>query len=220
MPEPEPLCAGIDVTRTSLELALDGKLAGSNFSNDAQGVAALRTHLAGLPVMLTALRSAGGLAKHCARALLLSGLDVVVVHPRHGYAFTQATGHPGAPDRIDAPALSRFARMLHQNARREQVPLKMTALEQQMLDALMGRRRQLIHMRNAESRRLEQMRHPTAIRSIEEVIEMFGRQIDKLDRSIDGTLKLHFERKLKSLETFRMPGPRSGDRLTPMAALN
>lgn len=201
------LYVGIDVAKATLEVAVDDKSASLSFANDAQGIAALQGHLKGLPVALVLLEATGGLEKRCAHTLLLAGFEVMVVNPRQARDFAKAMGCLAKTDRIDAQALSHFARTLDQSARREKLLLKMPDAQQQQLDALVGRRAQLVVMRVAESNRLEQALHPTAVKSIREVIKVLDKQISKLDEDIGNRLKAHFAHKLKLLEGLKGVGP-------------
>jgi transposase len=194
------LCVGIDVAKASLEVAVDDKAATVSFANDAGGIAALQAHLEGLPVVLVLLEATGGLEKPCAHTLALAGKDVIVINPRQSHDFAKAMGYLAKTDSIDARALSHFARTLHESAKREKLLLKMPTAEQQELDALVGRRTQLVNMRVAESNRLQQTHFPRAAKSIRQVIHMLDTQIGKLDGDIGGKLKEHFAHKLKLLE--------------------
>jgi transposase len=200
------LYVGISVGKTSLEVALDDEAASVSFPNDAQGIAALQAQLEDLPlpVALVLLEAPDGLEKHCAYALALAGVEVVVINPRQSHDFAKAMGYPARTERIPAQALSYFARMLHRNvAQCEELLLKLPWAEQQQLDELVGRRAQLISMRTAEDHRLEQARHYATVKSIREVIRTLDKQIDNLDKDIGGRLKMHFAYKLKLLEGMR-----------------
>jgi transposase len=194
------LYVGIDVAKATVEVALDDKAATLSFTNDAQCIAALLAHLKGLPVALVLLEATGGLERACAHALALAGMDVIVINPRQSHDFAKAMGCLAKTDRIDAQALSHFARTLHQSAKREKLLLKMPTVEQQELDALVCRRTQLVNMRVAESNRLQQVRHAKAAKSIRQVIHMLDTQIGKLDGDIGGKLKGHFAHQLKLLK--------------------
>jgi len=193
------LCVGIDVAKASLELAVDDKSATVSFANDTQGIAALQAHLKHLPVALVLLEATGGLEKPCAYALALAGVDVIVINPRQSHAFAKAMGYLAKTDRIDAWALSHFARTLHDSAKREKLLLKMPTPEQHELDALVRRRSQLVDIRVAESNRLQQTQHPASAKSIKQVIHMLDKQISKLDGDIGGRLQTHFAHQLKLL---------------------
>jgi transposase len=201
------LYVGIDVAKASLEVALDDKAASVSVTNDAQGIAALQARLKDLPVALVLLEATGGLEKRCAHALALAGLDVIVINPRQSHDFAKSMGYLAKTDRIDAKALSHFARTLHQSEKREKLLLKMPTAEQQQLDALVSRRTQLVNMRVAESNRLKQAQHPVAAKSIRAVIRMLDKQISQLEKDIGDRLKMHFAHQLKLLEGLKGIGP-------------
>jgi transposase len=198
-----PVYVGIDVAKATLEVAMNDTGASVSYTNDEQGIAALLAHLKGLPVELVVLEATGGLEKRCAHALALADLDVIVVNPRAAHDFAKSLGYLAKTDRIDAQALSHYARTLHQSAKRNKLLLKMPSVQQEQIHALVARRVQLVTMRVAESNRLQQTLHPAAIKSIKEVIKMLDKQIDKLDQDIGNRLKADFAHKLKLLEGFK-----------------
>ena len=212
----KPLFVGIDVAKDSLEVALAAGAPTVRLSNDAQGIGELLALLAHKSAALVVLEATGGLERRCAQALYLAGLDVIVANPRQARDFARAMGHLAKTDAIDDKALSHFAQTLHTSVQRERMLLKLATPEQQQLDALVGRRSQLVKMRVAEGNRLEQA-HPLAARSIRDVLKTLDKQIGALDKDIAGRLKMHFGRQVKLLEGFKGVG--DGTKAVLMAAL-
>lgn len=211
-----PLFVGIDVAKDCLKVALAQDARTTRFGNDAQGIEALLRLLADKRVALVVLEATGGFERRCAQALYVAGLDVIVANPRQAHDFARSQGYLAKTDAIDAKALSHFAQTLHTSERRERLLLKLAAPEQQQLDALVGRRSQLVKMRVAEANRLEQA-HPLAARSIRDILKTLDKQIGALDKDIGGRLKMHFGRQMKLLEGFKGIG--EGTKAVLMAAL-
>lgn len=212
----KPLFVGIDVAKDSLEVALAQDARTTRFGNDAQGIEALLGLLADKRVALVVLEATGGFERRCAKALYLAGLDVIVANPRQAHDFARSQGYLAKTDAIDAKALSHFAQTLHTSERRQRLLLKLAAPEQQQLDALVGRRSQLVKMRVAEANRLDQA-HPLTARSIRDVLKTLDKQIGALDKDIGGRLKMHFGRQMTLLEGFKGIG--EGTKAVLMAAL-
>ncbi|MFP5485522.1 MAG: IS110 family transposase [Gammaproteobacteria bacterium] len=212
----EPVYVGIDVSKDSLEVALADKVASVRFENDEQGVNALLEHLTSHNVAVVLLEATGGLEKRCAHAMYLAGMTVVVANPRQAHEFAKSMGYLAKTDGIDARMLSHFARTLHSSERFDKLLFKMATPQQEQLQALVTRRAQLVHMRVAETNRLNQA-HALSAKSIQAVIKTLDKQIKTLDEDIGNRLKQHFAQKLKLLEGFKGIG--EGTKAVLMAAL-
>jgi transposase len=78
----------------------------------------------------------------------------MVVNPRQAHDFAKALGYLSKPDATDAQALSQFAHTLYHRESREKLLMKLPTQAQELLQAFMTRRTQLIGMRVAEENRL------------------------------------------------------------------
>lgn len=170
---------GIDVAKAELVLAARPSGERWTVANDEHGIRALVERLQRLAPTLVVLEATGGYELLCVAALAAAGLPVVVANPRQVRDFARATGQLAKTDRIDADVLALFAERVRPPVR----PLPDT--EAQELDALLGRRRQLLEMLGAERNRLGQV---------------FGRG----KKSVRQSLKSHIaflERELKGADT-------------------
>lgn len=170
---------GIDVAKAELVLAARPSGERWTVANDEHGIRALVERLQRLAPTLIVLEATGGYELLCVAALAAAGLPVVVANPRQVRDFARATGQLAKTDRIDADVLALFAERVRPPVR----PLPDT--EAQELDALLGRRRQLLEMLGAERNRLGQV---------------FGRG----KKSVRQSLKSHIaflERELKGADT-------------------
>jgi transposase len=97
---------------------------------------------------LVVLEATGGFEIPAAAALAAAGLAVCVVNPRQARDFAKATGRLAKSDRIDAAVLAHFGEAVRPQ------PRALPAPEVAALDALLGRRRQLLDMLTMETNRL------------------------------------------------------------------
>ena len=209
---------GIDVSKDSLELAMDDKGKTQYLNNDEIGIAKLLAAInsVGCNVGAVVLEATGGFERLAAVALCRAGLPVMVVNPRQARDFAKAMGYLAKTDAIDARVLSHFARMLYQSDRREQLLMKLPDANQEALQALVTRRQQLIQMRVAEDNRLA-LSNKSQRKSIEAVRKVLNKELARIDHDIDGQLKEHFAEKVALFQGFKGIG--AGTQASMMAAL-
>lgn len=214
----ELIFVGIDVSKGTLELALDDTAKTQTLGNDEAGVNVLIAKLKPVAdrVAVVLLEATGGLEQRAAVALCASGFAVMVVNPRQAHDFAKALGYLSKTDSTDARALSHFARTLHASDKRERLLYKLPTPQQEMLLAMVTRRGQLVGMRVAESNRLENA-HVSQRKSILAHLTMLDRQIGQIDDDAQRHLKDHFKDKLALLKGLKGVGP--GTQAMLMAAL-
>lgn len=214
----ELIFVGIDVSKTTLEVAMDDKGKTRTLGNDTTGLKALVAELSAMKhrVAVVLLEATGGLERAAATALCSSGFAVMVVNPRQAHDFAKALGYLAKTDRTDARALSHFARTLYNSEKRERLLHKLPTPEQELLLAMVTRRSQLVGMRVAESNRLDGA-HPSQRKSIQAMLKQLDRQIGQIDDDAERHLKHHFKDKLDLLKGLKGVGP--GTQTMLMAAL-
>jgi transposase len=214
----ELVFVGIDVSKATLETALDDSSKTQCLGNDEEGVKALIAKLRPLAdrVAVVLLEATGGLEQRAAVALCMNGFAVMVVNPRQAHDFAKALGYLAKTDSTDARALSHFARTLHGSEKCERLLFKLPTPEQDALLALVTRRGQLVGMRVAESNRLEAA-HASQRKSIKAMIKVLDRQIGHIDDDVARRLKDHFKDKLSLLKGLKGVGV--GTQAILMAAL-
>jgi transposase len=202
------LFLGIDVAKDTLELAFDDKSKTRCIANDDESVAALVKELAPQSdrIGVILLEATGGFERRVAVALCQAGFAVMVVNPRQARDFAKSMGYLSKTDAIDARVLSHFAKTLSQSEQRERLLLKLPDAQQEALNALLVRHHQLIVMRVAEANRLA-MSHKSQHKSIKAVLKVLDRQIETIDKDMDGRLKGHFADKIALLKDFKGIGP-------------
>ena len=211
----ELIFVGIDVSKATLEIALDDSAKTQTLGNDDVGIQALIARLEPVRgrVAVVLLEATGGLEQRAAVALCARGFAVMVVNPRQAHDFAKALGYLSKTDSTDAKALSHFARTLHTSERRERLLYKLPTPEQEVLLAMVTRRGQLVGMRVAESNRLASA-HASQRKSIEAHLKILDRQIGQIDADAQRHLKGHFKDKLALLK-----GVGAGTQAMLMAAL-
>jgi transposase len=142
---------GIDVAKAELVIGVRPTLERWTVANDERGVRTLVERLQAHRQSLVVLEATGGYELLCVAAPAAASLPVVVVNPRQVRDFARATGQLAKTDRIDADILALFADRVRPAVR------ALPDAEAQELDALLGRRRQLLEMLQAERDRLGQV---------------------------------------------------------------
>lgn len=215
---PELIFVGIDVSKDTLEVALDDRAKTCTLGNDEAGLKNLLAMLGAVRerVALVLLEATGGLEQPAAAALCAQGFAVMVVNPRQAHNFARALGLLSKTDSIDARALSLFARTLNASDKRERLLYKLPTVQQQALLAMVTRRSQLVGMRVAESNRLAAA-HASQHKSIRKVLKMLDSLIGHIDDDAARLLKEHFKDKLDLLSGLKGVGP--GTQAMLMAAL-
>ncbi len=202
----DPIVIGIDIAKQTFDAALG--VAGSieTFANTDEGHDALLARLAGATVDLVVMEATGGLERDLACTLQASGFAVAVVNPRQARDFAKAMGYLAKTDRIDAKALAELAQVLSRHPERERFISTLPTPEQQALQALVARRRQLIAMRVAEHQRLS-VSHAAARKSITTLIAAINAQIDDVEAALAKHIDTHHAELAQQLSSVRGIGP-------------
>lgn len=168
---------GIDVSKRSLEVIVQGESDSHKYGNDPDGIARLVMALNPLQPGLIALEATGGYERKAASALRQAGQRVAVVNPTRVRRFAQGMGVLAKTDTIDARLIAWYASVAHP------VPNgQLTPLEEQLAD-LVERRRQLLVEVVAEKNRLSTCsEHVRA--DLEEHIEWIEEHLERLEGQI------------------------------------
>ena len=168
---------GIDVSKNTLDVAIDHGKEFFQVTNDEAGILALRQRLqttSPTPTLIV-MEATGGLEACVASELVMQGLPVAVINPRQARDFARACGLLAKTDRVDALMLARFARAIQPAVR----PLKDAATQE--LSDLLSRRRQLLDNRVQEELRLNTARTLRVRKNLKAHIEWLNRRIKELD---------------------------------------
>jgi len=138
---------GIDVSKETLDMAVDGEADVQQYANDAAGIAALTAWIAAKDGKLVVVEASGGWELDLVSALVAAGLPAAVVNPTRVRNFAKAMGQYAKTDKIDAQVLARFAAVVQPPAQ------LLKSGEQARLAAVISRRQQLVDMLTQEKNR-------------------------------------------------------------------
>jgi transposase len=173
-----PVFVGIDVAKRAFDVAILPEERQLSLAYDDPGLGQLLELLAPLGSCSVAIEATGGLERRLLGELTAAGHRVAVVNPRQARDFARSRGKLAKTDRIDALVLARFA---EQVGPRRTLPASEKQVE---LASLVTRRRQLKQMAVAERNRRESAVTKKACRSIDQVLQLFRKQIAHIDADI------------------------------------
>ena len=133
-----PVFVGIDVSKARLDAAATGSDETWSVSNTADGVAQLVERLREIGPALVVMEATGGFEVPAAASLAAAEIPVVIANPRQVRDFARSTGQLAKTDTIDAHILALFAERIRPQVR------ALPDEEARALDAIVGRRRQII----------------------------------------------------------------------------
>lgn len=177
--ETEGSFIGIDVSKTDLDLAQWGETNVSRYANEATGIAALVDQLRSQPaIALIVIEASGGFEQALVSELAASSLPVVVVNPTRVRNFARAIGQLAKTDPIDARVIAHFAQAVRPEVR----PL--AEADQQLIKALVTRRRQLLDMQTAEKNRLSSI-NPSLLPRLEKHLAWLEAELTEIEQELD-----------------------------------
>jgi transposase len=173
-----PVFVGIDVAKATLDVFVDSVDLHFTVENTVAGVQQIVDRLATHPVRLVVIEATGRYHRRLAVDLMLAGLAVAVVNPRHAREFARARGKLAKTDAIDARLLADFARTMNPR------PSEQPSQKQPLLLNLIARRRQVTQMLAAEKMRLHDADDKITRAMINKVLRVLDQQREDLDRQI------------------------------------
>ncbi len=170
---------GIDVSKTTLDVAQWGQKEVKQFENDAAGIAALVEMLSSeTAVTLIVVEASGGFERTMVTELAAASLPIVVVNPTRVRNFARAKGQLAKTDKIDARMIADFGQAIRPEVR----PLG--SVEQQLIKALVTRRRQLIDMQTAEKNRRTSI-NPELLPRLENHLDWLAAELAELEEELN-----------------------------------
>ena len=131
-----PVCIGIDVAKSSLEVAIGLDAPTFTLSNDEPGFGALLEQLQSQAVRLIVIEATGGFEAALACTCQSAGFDVAVINPRQARDFARAMGHLAKTDRIDARVLARLGQVIDTHEHRDTFVKTLASEQRPLLPAL------------------------------------------------------------------------------------
>ena len=178
MSQPPSVCVGIDVAKAKLDVFVDTLDQLFTVDNTVAGVQQILDRLSVHPVQLIVIEATGRHHRRLAVDLMLAGLTVAVVNPRHAREFARAQGQLAKTDHLDARLLADFARRMSPR------PSDKPPANQPLLLNLIARRRQVTQMTAAEKMRLHDADDKITRGMINKVLRVLDQQREDLDRQI------------------------------------
>lgn len=180
--ELSPVFVGIDVSKARLDVAVTGSDEPWSVSNAPEGIEQLVERMREIGPALVVTEATGGFEFAAAAALAASGIAVVIANPRQVHDFAKSTGQLAKTDAIDARILALFAERVRPQVR----PLPDD--DARALDAIVGRRRQVIDMLTAEKNRLG-FALPAVQKGIKKHIRWLERQLSDVESDLDALIR-------------------------------
>ena len=191
---------GIDICKQSLEVAVYDSDYQFRCANKASAYGDLVAELISLRPALIVVEATGGWEKSVVAALSAASLPVVVVNPRQVRDFAKATGQLAKTDRLDARVLAHFAAAIKPPLR----PIK--SQDDQELDALAGRRAQLIQILTQEKNRRASAATDTVREEISGHIDWLEDRIAELDQQLKALVQSSASWQRKAEIMLSVPG--------------
>ena len=177
------LSVGIDVSKGNLDIAIHESGETWSISNDNAGCASLAAKLKQLKPTSIVLEATGGFESLVTATLSAADLPVIVVNPRQVRDFAKATGQLAKTDQLDCLVLAHFAAAIDPPLR----PIR--SAEAQHLEALLGRRRQIVEMLVAEKNRLTNNRDRAVVKDLKAHITWLESRLKSSDDELQRVLK-------------------------------
>jgi transposase len=139
---------GIDVSSQWFDVAVTPGRSSWRVPYTPQALTEFVRQLLPLNVALVVIEACGRLERPLARALEQARIPVAVVNPRHIRDFAKSIGQLAKTDNLDARVLALYAATINPQ------PRPLPDVEEEFLQSLLARRRQLVGMLSAEKNRL------------------------------------------------------------------
>ena len=169
---------GIDVAKHTLDLALLPGDQRPTLDYDEQGLQQLLRTLPEPGSCLIVVEATGGYQRRVVAELVSAGHQVAVVNPRQVRDFARGMGILAKTDRLDALVIARFGQHVRPRT------IAQRPEKQEELAQLVVRRRQLVDLRTAEKNRRETVVSPSVKKSIQQVLDLLNKQIDRIDKQL------------------------------------
>lgn len=175
-----PTFVGIDVSMARLDVAAtEGHPRHRVYPYDDRGLRRLTQDLTTIQPQRIVLEATGGIERRAAVSLIRHGLPVAVVNPRQVRDYAKAFNRLAKTDKIDARVLADFARTVQ--PRTTEMPRE----NQQKLQALVTRRRQVQRMITQENNRLSRGEDRDVRTMIRRAVRLYEQQRDRVNRQIE-----------------------------------
>lgn len=177
------IVVGVDIAKDSFDAYFSDTEKWLTTTNDQTGFRQLLGELPAAGSCLVVVEATGGYQRELVAELIAAGHPVAVVNPRQVRDFARGLGILAKTDRIDARVIARFGQQAQPR------PTKKLSKNQEELQQLAVRRRQLIDLRTAEKNRLPLARSQSVIQSIRDTIKQLQETIQQIEKEINGLVE-------------------------------
>jgi transposase len=196
-----PVWAGIDIAKDKFDVHLRPLSLRFTFANDAQGFAQLIDELRKYPALeLAVVEASGGYERSLVSHLIDANIPISVVNPRQVRDFAKGLGLRAKTDAIDAAVLAHFAEITKTRRATK------TPENQQELQDLVTRRRQIIQLRTMEQNRQHTAHGKLPCKTIVQTIKLFNKQLAEIELAITKLFTSNDDWKTKTDILSSVPG--------------
>jgi transposase len=192
---------GVDIAKDKFDVHVRPLSLRFTFSNDADGftqfVDELRLH-PGLQMVV--IEASGGYERSLVSHLIEAGIPASVVNPRQVRDFAKGLGLRAKTDTIDAAVLAHFAEIIKTR------PATKTPEDQQQLQDLVTRRRQIIQLRTMEQNRQHTTHGRLPCKTIAQTLKLFNKQLAEIELAITKLFTSNDDWKTKTNILSSVPG--------------
>ncbi len=169
---------GMDISQAQIDVARYGQKKTWAFSNDEKGISKFVTQMKRQRPKLIVVEASGGLEQPVVRALYRAKMPIAIVNPTRIRDFARSTGQLAKTDPLDAQVISHFAQAVRPQVR----PLR--SADEEQLDALVTRRRQVVQILTSEKNR-RSTTHPELQARLQEHITWLEAERQSLATAIE-----------------------------------
>jgi len=197
---------GIDISKDFLDVYIRPSGDFQRFENNSKGFKKLIKELK--DINLIALEATGKLESPLVRALIEAGFNVSRINPRQIRDFAKSGGKLAKTDKVDASVIAHFAEVYNPRL------VALACEQEETMQELVSRRRQLIDMRTAEKNRVSTATRELS-KGIRKHIKWLDSEIEEIDKQLDEFMKSSegFKQKIELLQSVPGIGPVSATTL-------
>jgi len=196
-----PVWVGVDIAKDKFDVHVRPLSQRFTFANDVQGFAHLVNELRLHPALqMVVIEASGGYERSLVSHLIEANIPVSVVNPRQVRDFAKCLGLRAKTDAIDAAVLAHFAELIKTR------PATKTPEDQQQLQDLVTRRRQIIQLRTMEQNRQGTAHGKLPCKTIVQTIKLFNKQLAEIELAIAKLFTSNDDWKAKTHILSSVPG--------------
>lgn len=196
-----PVWVGIDIAKDKFDVHVRPLSRRLIFTNDVEGFTQLVDELRLHPALqMVVIEASGGYERSLVSHLIEANIPVSVVNPRQVRDFAKGLGLRAKTDAIDAAVLAHFAELI------ETRPATKTPADQQQLQDLVTRRRQLIQIRTIEQNRQGTVQGKLPRKTIVQTLKLFNKQLAEIEVAITKLFTANDDWQAKAAILSSVPG--------------